>query len=66
MNGDLKKAVSNKVKQVTSTIGPSDTGSNGDTANKKRRKGGDLKPIITNESTPDKAIAAAAGQGKDP
>jgi serine/threonine-protein kinase SRPK3 len=45
MNGaDIKKAAINKAKQVAQGVGVQAANSNG---NKKRRKGGDLKPIIT-------------------
>jgi len=42
MNGEQKKAAINKIKTVTSAASPSANG-------KKRRKGQDLKPIITND-----------------
>ncbi|OJJ50695.1 hypothetical protein ASPZODRAFT_137844 [Penicilliopsis zonata CBS 506.65] len=43
--GDIKKAVLNKGKQMTSIAAAAANGNNG----KKRRKGTDLKPIMTNE-----------------
>lgn len=48
MNGDvgIKKAAMNKVKQVANVATGSGAIANG---NKKRRKGQDLKPIITGE-----------------
>jgi serine/threonine-protein kinase SRPK3 len=46
MNGDIKKAAINKAKQVANAANNA-TNSNGQ---KKRRKGTDLKPIITTES----------------
>ncbi len=54
MNGDtIKKAAINKAKQVANAA----NGNNG----KKRRKGQDLKPIITmeNQDGPDKATAVS-------
>jgi len=50
MNGaDLKKAAINKAKQVVDVAHDAATGGAGNNG-KKRRKGGDLKPIITTES----------------
>ena len=43
--GDIKKAAINKAKQVASAANSAANGNGG----KKRRKGGDLKPIITTE-----------------
>ena len=43
--GDIKKAALNKAKQVASAANNAANGNGG----KKRRKGGDLKPIITTE-----------------
>ena len=43
--GDIKKAAINKAKQVASAANPA----NNATTGKKRRKGTDLKPIITTE-----------------
>ena len=47
--GDLKKAAVNKVKQVASAAHNATDGSGG----KKRRKGENLKPIITTEGPHD-------------
>lgn len=46
--GDIKKAVINKGKQMASVASAAANG-NGN-GSKKRRKGTDLKPIVTNES----------------
>lgn len=47
MNGnDIKKAAINKAKQIATGANNAANGSNG---GKKRRKGQDLKPIITTE-----------------
>lgn len=43
--GDIKKAAINKAKQVATAANNAANGNGG----KKRRKGGDLKPIITTE-----------------
>jgi serine/threonine-protein kinase SRPK3 len=45
--GDIKKAVINKGKQMASVASAAANGNGG----KKRRKGTDLKPIVTNENT---------------
>lgn len=44
--GDIKQAVINKGKQMASVASAAANGNGG----KKRRKGTDLKPIVTNES----------------
>lgn len=44
---DITKAVLNKGKQMASSVAASATNGNG---GKKRRKGTDLKPIVTNEA----------------
>lgn len=44
--GDLKKAVINKGKQMASVASAAANGN----GSKKRRKGTDLKPIVTNEN----------------
>lgn len=54
MNGsDIKKAAISKAKQVASAANNAANGN----GNKKRRKGGDLKPIITTE---DQQVAEAS------
>lgn len=45
---DLTKAMLNKGKQMASVAASAANGNGG----KKRRKGTDLKPIVTNEGTP--------------
>lgn len=45
--GDIKKAAINKAKQVANAANNAANGNGG----KKRRKGQDLKPIITTEGT---------------
>ena len=56
--GDIKKAAINKAKQVANAANPAANGNGG----KKRRKGGDLKPIITNEGAPGEEDLAAEAQ----
>ena len=56
--GDIKKAAINKAKQVATAANNAANGNNG----KKRRKGTDLKPIITTEgpqSTDGSPVASA-------
>ena len=53
--GDIKKAAINKAKQVaTAAINPpaAANGNGSGNAAQKRRKGGNLKPIITTEGVP--------------
>lgn len=62
MNGDeIKQAVLNKAQQMASVAAQAANGNGG----KKRRKGTDLKPIVTNESSslPDPSMGSAAAQG---
>ncbi|KAJ9362634.1 hypothetical protein DTO280E4_3287 [Paecilomyces variotii] len=62
MNGDeIKQAVLNKAQQMASVAAQAANGNGG----KKRRKGTDLKPIVTNEasSLPDPSMGSAAAQG---
>lgn len=58
--GDIKKAAINKAKQVANAANNAANGNNG----KKRRKGTDLKPIITTEdhqlADPSPASASAS------
>lgn len=55
MNGsDIKKAAINKAKQVASAANNATNGNGG----KKRRKGQDLKPIITTESQQQSATSS--------
>lgn len=65
MNGDVgvkSKAAMNKVKQVATAAATSVTNpiTNG---NKKRRKGQDLKPIITGEKENGSSSGSASGSG---
>ena len=48
---DLKKSVLSKGKQVTNVIPPPTNNNASNNSSMKRRKGPDLKPIVTNEST---------------
>ncbi|KAE8151556.1 putative serine protein kinase Sky1 [Aspergillus avenaceus] len=54
---DITKAVLNKGKQMASVAASAANGNGG----KKRRKGTDLKPIVTNESTADTIATATEG-----
>lgn len=56
--GDIKKAVINKGKQMASVASAAANGN----GSKKRRKGTDLKPIVTNENIAA-ATDSASGQG---
>ncbi|EEH39143.2 protein kinase dsk1 [Paracoccidioides lutzii Pb01] len=53
--GDIKKAAINKAKQMASSTANVTNSTNGNNAGKKRRKGTDLRPIVTNESAPSAA-----------
>jgi hypothetical protein len=59
--GDIKKAVVNKGKQMASVGSAAANGNGG----KKRRKGTDLKPIVTNEtsSMADSSTGSTSSQG---
>ncbi|KAH8689946.1 putative serine protein kinase Sky1 [Talaromyces proteolyticus] len=59
--GDIKKAVINKGKQMASVASAAANGNGG----KKRRKGTDLKPIVTNENPAiaDSSVASTSSQG---
>lgn len=59
--GDFKKAVINKGKQMASVASAAANGNGG----KKRRKGTDLKPIVTNEtpSLADSSTGTVPSQG---
>jgi len=62
MNGvDIKKAVLNKGKQMASVAASAANGNGG----KKRRKGTDLKPIVTNDAPPlpDSSAGSTSSQG---
>lgn len=50
--GDIKKAAITKAKQMASSAAAVNNATNGNNAGKKRRKGTDLRPIVTNESAP--------------
>ncbi|KAG5301871.1 protein kinase dsk1 [Histoplasma ohiense] len=53
MNGDdIKRAAIIKAKQMASSAANSNDATNGNNAGKKRRKGTDLRPIVTNDSIP--------------
>lgn len=58
--GEIKKAVINKGKQMASVASAAANGNGG----KKRRKGTDLKPIVTNEnpSLPDSSTGSNSSQ----
>ncbi|KAN0068701.1 Protein kinase-like domain containing protein [Elaphomyces granulatus] len=58
--GEIKKAVINKGKQMASAASAAANGNGG----KKRRKGTDLKPIVTNENTslPDSSTGSTSSQ----
>jgi hypothetical protein len=59
MNGaDIKKAAINKAKQVAQAANGS--GGSGGNGGKKRRKGGDLKPIITTEQRKSQEASPAS------
>jgi serine/threonine-protein kinase SRPK3 len=59
--GEIKKAVIEKGKQMASVASAAANGNGG----KKRRKGTDLKPIVTNESTSlaDSSTGSTSSQG---
>ncbi|KAL2005140.1 hypothetical protein VTN00DRAFT_2990 [Thermoascus crustaceus] len=59
--GDIKKAVLNKGKQMASVAASAANGNGG----KKRRKGTDLKPIVTNDAPPlpDSSAGSTSSQG---
>jgi hypothetical protein len=54
---DITKAVLNKGKQMASVAASAANGNGG----KKRRKGTDLKPIVTNETAADSTAATTEG-----
>jgi hypothetical protein len=59
--GDIKKTVINKGKQMASVASAAANGNGG----KKRRKGTDLQPIVTNESASlaDSSAGSTSSQG---
>jgi hypothetical protein len=59
--GDIKKAVINKGKQMASVASAAANGNGG----KKRRKGTDLKPIVTNDapSLQESSTGSTSSQG---
>ena len=59
--GDIKKAAINKAKQVATAANPT-TNANG---GKKRRKGTDLKPIITTDGTQSADASPALSSNKN-
>lgn len=61
--GDIKKAVINKGKQMASVASAAANGN----GSKKRRKGTDLKPIVTNENMAvDSNSGSTSSQGYFP
>ena len=63
--GDIKKAAINKAKQVAhTTTSPPTAKANGNGGHKKRRKGGDLKPIITTDGVLEEGSPSDAASYK--